>query len=1001
VDANGTKFYLVLGKADWGRVTDERGRQLAALWASSEEERKQAEVNWNTERNELTLQPQLFQFLTSLNDRRPALGDRRGSAIDRFGNWYWIDESGREILVNSSGTGNTTHFWRAQDCAGCEKSSGEGEFQPQMRSTVQPLDLRGLAITEDHYLVVGVVEPAGLLVFDLQAGGMPQFYLWPQGVDFAPYDLSPRAGGGVWILDRDFRDANKAARYWALDRYFNVITVDQSEKILIEEQTDDFQPQVGDQRRRSERRAFPTGISLAAASSLETIDAIAIEGLPDDTVLILEREVPATSQAGQNRFSRVYRFHYGKQLGDPVAFDAMLDLIEEDRRKDFQLLAHDFAFAPEHTDENGNTVGDRLYIAASDGNQAFAFNIAQENDQLKLEPLADYFPMRLFEGKALVASGKQVFYDSSRFWIPLIAQRRPRYKSEATIITPAFDSFEPDAVWHRLVIDACIPPETRVEVFSRAANEAALLELTDWQQEPSLYLRGDGSEQPFARQSIDEARHAWELLFQKARGQFLQIKLRLTGDGRNTPSLRALRAHYPRFSYLEHYLPAVYREDGQSASFLDRFLANLEGFYTAIEDKIAAVQLLFDPKSAPSEALDWLAGWFDAALDPVWDERKRRLFIAHAVDFFQYRGTIRGLQMALRLAFEDCVDESLFTETAADAARPQAFRIVEKFRIRAATAIAYGDPPTTTTGPRLLSQSLRWTPEQGRDALNRLFTLALGSSTPRQFSLYPPEDANEQSVWQSFAQATLGFIPTVSREEGSRWQAFLSSRYVNDIQALNAAHATSWAAFSEIALPADMPVRAATLADWTAFLQNSTARESLNRRLWQMFLLHRYQTLAKLNAAYQTHWSSFDEISLPDEVPPGGAPLFNWVQFEGVIIPMHEAAHRFSVVLPIPRNEPPDSPEYTRRLELARRLINLEKPAHTIFDVKFYWAMFRIGFARLGEDTTLASGSRAAELTTPMILDKGHLAESYLVYKGQPSASLTWKRPLVLASCSL
>ncbi len=991
MDANGTKFYLLLGKPDWQRCADGRGRGLAALWASSEEERKAAEVHWNAERNELTLQPQLFQFAASANDRKPALGDRRGSAADRFGNWYWIDKNGQEILVNSSGTKDTSHFWSTGDCARCEKEISDGAFQAQKKNTLQPLELRGLAVTEDHYLVVGVLEPAGLLIFDLQGGGAPQFLLWEAAIDFAPYDLSPRKGGGVWILDRDFREAAKAPRYWALDRYFNVISTDQAQTTLIEEKADDFQPQSGNPVRRTTSRAFPTGISLAAAVSLEAIDAIAIEGLPDDTVLILERNE-------QNGFSRLYRFYYGKQLGSPVACDVMLDLIEENKRPNFQLVAHDFAFAPEHTDENGNAFGDRVYIVASDGNQAFAFNISHKANQLVLEPLADYFPMRLFEGKALVANGHQVFYDSSKYWIPLVAQRRPRYKSEATLITPQFDSLEPDAVWHRLVMEACIPPETAVEVFSRAANEADLLELMDWQPEPKFYARGDGSEQPFAPQSASAGKRSWELLFQKARGRFLQIKLQLTGDGRNTPALRALRAYYPRFSYTEHYLPAVYREDERSASFLDRYLANLEGFYTTIEDKIAAVQLLFDASSAPTEALDWLASWFDAALDPVWDERKRRLFIAHAVDFFQYRGTIRGLQMALRLAFEDCVDESLFSETP-DNRRRAAFRILEKFRARNTASFAFGDPPTVEKAPRLLASSARWTPDQGRDELNRLYAAALGSTTPAQFSLHPPDGAAE-TIWQTFAQTTLGFVPAVSTKERGRWQAFLRSKYTNDIEALKEAHEAAWTSFDEIGLPSDMPTRGATPADWTAFIQQATGSEALSRNLWQAFLLHRYQTIAKLNATYQTHWSSFDFVSLPDEVPSDGAPLFNWLQFEGVIMPMRDSAHRFTVVLPVPRNEPPYSPEYGRRLELARRLINLEKPAHTVFDVKFYWAMFRVEFARLGEDTTLASGSRAPELTTPMILDKGHLAESYLVFKGQTSASINWKRPLVLASCS-
>src|SRR5262249_25664846 len=154
-----------------------------------------------------------------------------------------------------------------------------------------------------------------------------------------------------------------------------------------------------------------------------------------------------------------------------------------------------------------------------------------------------------------------------------------------------------------------------------------------------------------------------------------QLRLRLMGNGRTTPRLRALRVYYPRFSYLEHYLPAVYRDDNESASFVERFLANLEGFYTALEDKIAAVQLLFDVRSAPPEALAWLAHWFGIALDPVWDDTRRRLLLKYAMTFFQYRGTIPGLQMALRLALDACVDETLFTDLSTQGRRTSPIRI--------------------------------------------------------------------------------------------------------------------------------------------------------------------------------------------------------------------------------------------------------------------------------------------------------------------------------------
>src|SRR5262249_58396847 len=130
---------------------------------------------------------------------------------------------------------------------------------------------------------------------------------------------------------------------------------------------------------------------------------------------------------------------------------------------------------------------------------------------------------------------------------------------------------------------------------------------------------------------VQGGRGTWELLLQRAKGRYLQLKLVLRGNGRSSPRLRALRAYYPRFSYSARYLPAVYREDAESASFLERYLANPEGLLTALEDRVAAAQVLFDVRSAPGELLDWLAGWFGAALDPAWDEAKRRLFLRPAL----------------------------------------------------------------------------------------------------------------------------------------------------------------------------------------------------------------------------------------------------------------------------------------------------------------------------------------------------------------------------------
>ena len=77
-----------------------------------------------------------------------------------------------------------------------------GDFVPLVEEQpTTPLKLSGLAITEDHYLVVGVTDPAGLLIFDLHTGQEPRQVLWPNGVAFAPFDSRPdRAAASTFSI---------------------------------------------------------------------------------------------------------------------------------------------------------------------------------------------------------------------------------------------------------------------------------------------------------------------------------------------------------------------------------------------------------------------------------------------------------------------------------------------------------------------------------------------------------------------------------------------------------------------------------------------------------------------------------------------------------------------------------------------------------------------------------------------------------------------------------
>lgn len=831
MDVNGTRFHLLLGAADWTGCALEH-------------------VAWNDDCKELTLTPLPYEFPAGARDIRPQLIDRRGAGRDVFGNWYTIGPDARTVQVISFGDGSVTQFWPVdEDCA--PPLPRPGTFGPTRPPVARaPQRLQGAAVTTDHFLVVGALDPPGLLVFDLESGGGPISLPWPDA-SFRPFDIAARPGGGVVVLDRD----NNAA--WELDRHFHVeqpVTPPPSPGAF------GFEPVSG------APQPPPPTLGPAAATPIPG-DPIAIEAVPGGGFLILDG-------------SRITHYANGAQVGAPAQLD---------------ITGFDLA-----------VTGSTLYVVEDTGNQSWSYTLRLTAEGPALHLDLAYFPMRRFGGKGLVAAGGEAYYDFGDRWIPLVEQRRERHVEQGRFVTPVLDGREPGCVWHRLMLDAALPPRTALTVWSKAADEEEGLVLAPWQKEPDPRARRDGAEVPWVELGPYETH---ELLFQAAKGRYLQIAVELTGDARVTPRLRALRAWYPRFSYLDRYLPAVYREDEASASFLDRYLANVEGMSTAIEDRIAAAQVLLSPQTAPPEALDWLAGWFALSFDPLWDERRRRLFLANAMTFFQSRGTIRGVELLLRFALDKCLGADVFTQ-----ARPSALtsaRIVETFRTRRTPGVVFGDP-TELEPPRVITTTSRWSPPQGRDALNKAYGAA-----------YPIVDpgGTASDAWRTFSRSALGFVPQPT--DASRWQAFLA---------------------------------------------------------------HRYSNPSAVVAAYGTHATPPDDFSgfaVPDpaQLPPDGAALVDWYQFQSVVMQMAAKAHQFSVLLPWPLSVFDSSGAkltHDQLRDLARRVVEVQKPVHTVFDVKFFWAAFRIGEARLGDDTLLATGSRVPELIEPAVLGRDYVGTSVL-----------------------
>ncbi len=927
MDVNGSKYHLLHGDRDW----------LSLL--SLQQARK---VWWDRTRQVLTLAPKIGQIPRHAGEEALHSSTRRGAALDGYGNLYWIADDEKQIMIRPAGTpGRSGPFWSGSNPLVCERTLHTGDFQPLTPETppASPI-VRGLVVTRYQYLVAGTLDPGGLLVFDLHGGGPPAWIRWPRTINFSPFDMSPSPDGGLWILDRGVAPGN--GRFWLVDKRFCVIPCN-GDPDAAPGTEQDFQPESGSPV-KGVKCSPPAGITQSLAMPLDAQDPVSIIGMANNAVLILDR----------GKDQNVSVLHYYFRSPDAANFNKAAEVPLDERvtgslLEDSAIQAHDLAFLSGEKSRTGAIRGS-LVAAGITGAQAFQFTLVADEDGLDLALQPPFMPLRGFTGKAVIEAASEALYDCGERWLPVLEQPRARFESEGAFESPVFDGNEPDCVWHRLLLDACIPAGAAVLVKSSVSNDRELLDKVAWDEtpyEPLLYRRAEGSELPFHRPfgSTDETpdRGTWELLLQRARGRYLKLYITLRGTGRFSPRIRSLRVYYPRFSYLGNYLPAVYREDAASADFLDRFLANAEGLFTSLEGRIERCEALLDTRSTPSEYLEWLAGWLGAQPDATWDDRRQRLFIDHADLLFRWRGTLIGLRAAVRLALDPCPDESIFKELTEgrdlgfETPDGNSVRIVERFMYREHPGLVLGDP----TQPVMLGMETKdtpWEPRHGAAALHQ------------------------------------------------RFQTFLAARYrgSNDketLQRLNDAWGSSHTSIGQIVFSPLPPGQPGAAADWRSFIDQYLPMAypdvgAADQPLFREFLARRYGSITRLNKAYgftdEQAFQQFPDITLPADLPSAGAPLLDWIEFVSLAVPIRRNSHRFVVLVPSELEELPDSRK--RRAARVAEIVRLEKPAHTDFDVRLYWALFMAGTARLGIDTILGEGSRFAAI----VLGSNYLGQSYL-----------------------
>ena len=222
----------------------------------------------------------------------------------------------------------------------------------------------------------------------------------------------------------------------------------------------------------------------------------------------------------------------------------------------------------------------------------------------------------------------------------------PRYVTQGQLLTKPIDSGIPRCRWHRVRIDAEVPPncDLRVEVATGESDTPDVLGKVD---EASSWRRfKPGAPHPDDWQVAPAG--AMDFLVDQPAGRYLFIRVRFRGNGDATPVLRQIRLDFPRSTSLDS-LPAVYREDPVAADFQERFLSLFDASVEKMDCAIEHYAGLIDPSRVPEEVLPWIAAFLDIVFDASWTAAQRRALLLAAPSLFRERGTKAGLERTVEV----------------------------------------------------------------------------------------------------------------------------------------------------------------------------------------------------------------------------------------------------------------------------------------------------------------------------------------------------------------
>lgn len=201
---------------------------------------------------------------------------------------------------------------------------------------------------------------------------------------------------------------------------------------------------------------------------------------------------------------------------------------------------------------------------------------------------------------------------------------------------PPVDSGEKGFAWSRLIVDAVLPQDCGLRIYTRCADTP---DWAAWEElQADFAAPGEDDPLPLLRRCYGAPEPPGTDCWLSGVGRYLWIAFELTATGACAPSVTALHLRMGG-DHMIDYLPSIYRGN----DFTQRYLSIYNSMFQDMEDAVEALPRQLDAAGASDAMLGCLAQW--VCVEP--GEKDVRARIRTALDDYEALYTVAGVRRSV------------------------------------------------------------------------------------------------------------------------------------------------------------------------------------------------------------------------------------------------------------------------------------------------------------------------------------------------------------------